>query len=134
MISLVKFADLIQAADWKTEKHVPVIECLEKVKADEMLKVKVKVGKDIAHPNTTEHHISWISLFFHPEGEKFPLHIGLYEFNSHGASPQGPNTSSVYTHHAVATWFKTSRPGTILALSACNIHGIWQSSKEIKLE
>jgi len=129
-----KLAEVIQEADWKTEKHVPAIECPDAAKANEMIEVNVTIGKEIAHPNTTEHHISWISLFFFPEGEKFPYQIGHYEFNAHGASLQGPNTSSVYTHHATTTWFKTGKPGTILALSLCNIHGLWQSTKEIKLQ
>ena len=59
-----KIGLLIQEADWKVEKHVPVIECPDSVKADEMFQVKVGLGKEIAHPNTTEHHIRWISLFF----------------------------------------------------------------------
>ena len=128
-----KSSVLIQKADWKFEKHVPVIECKDIVKADEMFEVKVGIGKEIAHPNTTEHHIRWISLFFHPKDEKFPYHIGYYEFNSHGASAKGPNTSSVYTHHEVTTSLKTSKDGTLLALALCNIHGLWQSGKEIKL-
>lgn len=134
MKSVKKISDLVQEADWTKEKHVPVIECPEVVKADEMFEVKVTVGREVAHPNTTEHHISWISLFFHPDGEKFPYQIGHYEFSAHGASVQGPNTSSVYTHHAAITWIKTGKSGTILALSLCNIHGLWQSSKEIKLK
>jgi superoxide reductase len=113
---------------------VPVIECADAVKADEIFEVKVTIGKEIAHPNTTEHHIGWISLFFYPEGEKFPYQIGRYEFNAHGASVQGPNTSSIYTHHAATTWMKTSKPGTLIAVSYCNIHGLWQSSKEVKLK
>lgn len=129
-----KFGEIVQEADWEKEKHVPVIECADVVKADEMFEVRVGAGKEIAHPNTTEHHISWISLYFYPEGEKFPYQIGHYEFNAHGASVQGPNTSSVYTHHQVITWLKTNKPGTVLALSLCNIHGLWQSSKEIKLK
>jgi superoxide reductase len=129
-----KLGELIQEADWKTEKHVPVIECPDTVKANEMFEVKVTIGKEIAHPNTTEHHISWISIFFHPEGEKFPVQIGRYEFSAHGASPQGPNTSSIYTHHSVAAWLKTGKSGIIFAVSMCNIHGLWQSSKEIKLQ
>lgn len=129
-----KFGEVIQEADWKIEKHVPVIECADTVKADEMFEVKVGLGKEIAHPNTTEHHISWISLFFHPEGEKYPYQIGHYEFTAHGASITGPNTSSIYTHYVVTTSFKTNKPGTILALALCNIHGLWQSAKELKLK
>ncbi len=130
---MVKIGDLVQEADWKIEKHVPVIECPDVVDADQIFEVKVGLGKEIAHPNTTEHHIRWISIFFHPEGEKFPHHIGHYEFNAHGSSVKGPNTSSIYTHHAVTTWLKTGKAGTILALALCNIHGLWQSSKNIKL-
>ncbi len=129
-----KIGELVQEADWKAEKHVPIIECASIVKTNDLFEIKIAIGKEIAHPNTTEHHISWISLFFHPEGEKFPYQIGRYEFNAHGASVQGPNTSSVYTHHAVAGWMKTSKPGIIIAVSMCNIHGLWQSAKEVKLE
>jgi len=129
-----KIGELIQEADWKKEKHVPVIDCPDTVEADKMFEVKVGIGKEIAHPNTTEHHISWISLFFHPDGEKFPYHVGRYEFSAHGASARGPNTSTIYTHHAVTTWFKTSKQGTILAVALCNIHGLWQSSKGIRIE
>ena len=129
-----KIGDLVQEANWKAEKHVPVIECADAVKADEFFEVKISIGKEIAHPNTTEHHISWISLFFHPDGEKFPCQIGRYEFSAHGASAQGPNTSSVFTHHAAQAWMKTGKAGTLIAVSMCNIHGLWQSSKEIKLK
>ena len=125
---------LLQEADWKVEKHVPVIECPDAVNADEMFKVTVGLGKEVAHPNTTEHHIRWISLFFRPAGETFPYHIGRYEFNAHGESAKGPNTSSIYTHHEVTTAFKTSKAGTILALALCNIHGLWQSAKEITVK
>jgi len=129
-----KIGNLIQEADWKKEKHVPVIDCLDEVSKDEIFDVKVGLGKEIAHPNTTEHHIRWIDLYFHPLGEKFPYPIGHYECNAHGESVDGPNMSTVYTHHAVTTSFKTSKPGIILALALCNIHGLWQSSKQIKVE
>ncbi len=129
-----RISNLVQEADWKKEKHVPVIDCLSDVPKDEMFDVKIGLGEEIAHPNTTEHHIRWIDVYFHPEDEKFPYHIGRYEFTAHGASTEGPDTSSVYTHHAVTTSFKTSKPGTILALAFCNIHGLWQSSKQITIK
>lgn len=129
-----KIGELIQEADWKMEKHVPVIECSETLKANDLFEVKVTIGKEVTHPNTTEHHISWIALFFLADGEKFPNQIASYEFGAHGASAQGPNTSTVYSHHAVTGWMKTGRAGTLIAVSMCNIHGLWQSSKEIKIE
>ncbi len=127
-------AELYQSADWKTEKHVPVIEAPDAVKKGELFKVTVSIGREIAHPNTTEHHIRWIDVYFHAEGEKFAFQIGRGSFASHGESVQGPNTSTVYTHHEVTLSFKTDKPGVIIASSHCNIHGLWQSSKELKVQ
>jgi superoxide reductase len=125
--------ETIQHADWKKEKHVPVIECPEQVKADEIFEVKASVGKEIGHPNTTEHHIRWIALYFHPEGDKFTYEVGRYEFNAHGESVQGANQGPVYTHHAVGAAMKVNKPGTLYALAYCNIHGLWESKQEIRL-
>jgi superoxide reductase len=125
--------DLCQSADWKTEKHVPVIEAPESAKKGEFFRITVSVGKEIPHPNKTEHHISWIAVYFKPEGEKFPYQIGKAEFVSHGASVNGPDTSSVYTHPEAVLSFKTDKPGTIFASSYCNIHGLWQNSRDIKI-
>jgi superoxide reductase len=127
------FGELYQTADWKTEKHVPVIECPEKVKADELFSVKATIGKEVAHPNTTEHHIRWISIYFLPEGGKFPYEVGHFEFNAHGESTEGPNKGPVYTNHEATASLKISKPGTIYATSLCNIHGLWKSEKEVQL-
>jgi superoxide reductase len=126
--------DLVQSADWKREKHIPVIEAPGKVKKGEIFPVKVTIGKEIAHPNKTEHHIRWIDVYFHPQGEKFAHQIGKAEFCAHGASTQGPDTSTIYTHHEVILSFKTDKPGILYALSLCNIHGLWQNSQAVEVE
>jgi superoxide reductase len=123
----------VQTADWKKEKHVPVIDAPDSVKSDEFFAVKVALGREVAHPNTTEHHIAWIALFFQPEGDKFTHEIGRFTFSAHGASTEGPNTGPVYTHHEAACSMKTAKPGTLQALAYCNIHGLWQSTKEVKI-
>jgi superoxide reductase len=128
-----QLAELFQTADWKTEKHVPVIECPDNVKAGDLFPVKVTLGKEIAHPNTTAHHIRWISVYFQPDGEKFTYQIGHFEFAAHGESAEGPDKGSIYTQHEVGLSMKTGKPGVIYASALCNIHGLWQSSKEIKI-
>ncbi len=124
----------IQSADGKSEKHVPAIDCPDKVKAGEWVDVTVQIGKEIPHPNTTEHHIRWIRMFFAPEGDKFVYDLGLFEFNSHGESVKGPNEGPVHTHSMVKFRFKTTKPGTLNAVSCCNIHGLWEYSKQIAVE
>ncbi|MEJ2183028.1 MAG: class II SORL domain-containing protein [Nitrospirota bacterium] len=132
-VTVAKFGELFQTADWKTEKHVPVIECPDKVKAGEMFTVTATIGKEVAHPNKTEHHIRWIELYFHPEGEKFPLQVANCQFTAHGEGLEGPDTGAVHAHHAVTVQMKTAKPGTLYATSYCNIHGLWKYSKEVKL-
>ena len=129
---MADFKDLIQTADWKKEKHAPLIEVSGKTGKGEAVSLTVSVGKEIPHPNTTAHHISWIEVYFLPEGEKFPYELGRVSFVSHGAGAQGPDTSTVYTDPAATLKFKAEKPGTILASSYCNIHGLWQASREIK--
>ncbi|MEI8176152.1 MAG: class II SORL domain-containing protein [Candidatus Omnitrophota bacterium] len=126
--------ELIQSADWKTEKHVPAIDAPEKAKKGIATKIVISVGKEIAHPNTTEHHIRWIEVYFLAAGEKFAIQLGKFDFTSHGEAAQGPNTSTIFTLPEVVVAFKTDKAGTILASSYCNIHGLWQSSKAIGVE
>jgi superoxide reductase len=123
----------IQSADWKKEKHVPVIECPDEVEAGELFEVKASLGKEIAHPNTTEHHIRWITIYFHPEDGNFTYDVGHFEFNAHGESVKGANEGPVYTHHGVTAEMKIDKSGTLYAMSYCNIHGLWESSKEISV-
>ena len=130
---MAELKDLLQDADWKKEKHVPVIDCPDSVKKGDVLKINVIVGKEIAHPNTTEHHIRWIGAFFLPDGEKFPYQVGKFEFDTHGESAAGPNMSTVYTNPQATAAFKTDKPGMLTAISYCNIHGLWQSSKRIEI-
>jgi superoxide reductase len=129
-----KIGALYQSADWKTEKHVPVIECPDEVKAGEIFEVKAALGKEVSHPNTTAHHIRWIQLFFKPEGDKFSYQVGAYEFTAHGESVDGPDKGPVYTNHAVTASLKVSKPGVLHAASLCNIHGLWESSKAIRVK
>lgn len=123
----------IGKADWKTEKHVPVIESPDKVKADEMFEVKVSVGKQIPHPNTTAHHIGSVALYFHPKDAKFSYLVGRYEASAHGQGAEGADTGPVWTHPQVVVAMKVKKPGVLHAVSYCNIHGLWESEKAIEL-
>ena len=117
----MKLTETVQTADFKSEKHVPVIHV---EKAEGLLKIKALVGEEIEHPNTLEHHIAWIKVFFKPEGEKFPIEVGSYEFSAHGEG-------EVFTVPCVEAAVKTDKGGEVYALSYCNIHGLWENSAEI---
>ncbi|MDD4869044.1 MAG: class II SORL domain-containing protein [Kiritimatiellae bacterium] len=130
---MTQLSESIQNADWKTEKHVPVIECPDSVNANQFFEVAVTVGKTVSHPNTTEHHIRWIKLLFIAEGEKTVYEMGNIDFAAHGESAKGANQGPAYANPAAKIFIKISKSGTLQALSFCNIHGLWESSKVIKV-
>jgi len=117
----------VQTGDWKGEKHVPVIQCPEKVTANEAFELKVLVGEAIAHPNTLEHHIAWIKVYFLAEGKKFPVELATFNFSAHGEG-------EIFTEPVGVTNVKLPTSGTILATSYCNIHGLWENSLDIIVE
>jgi superoxide reductase len=123
--------ELYKADDWTVEKHVPVIDCPDVFTAGEPTTITVTVGKEIAHPNTTVHHIRWLRLFFVPEGSAFAYEVASFELAAHGESVKGPDTSTLYTEPRVTVDFATGEPGTLYATAFCNIHGLWESSKTI---
>jgi superoxide reductase len=125
------FAELFQSGDWKAEKHVPVIECPEQVKAGEVFGVTLTVGKEIPHPNTTEHHIRWIVLYFQGQDDKFPYEVGRAEFTAHGEAVAGANQGPAYSHPQATVWLKLGKSGVLYAASSCNIHGLWENSRPI---
>ncbi len=131
---MAEIKDLFQTADWNKEKHVPVIDSPAAVARGASFKVSVSVGKAIPHPNTTEHHIRWITVFFLPDGGKFPYQVGRAEFAAHGESAEGPNTSGVYTGPDTDFILKLDKAGVLMASSYCNIHGLWQSSKKVEVQ
>ena len=124
--------ELFQSGDWAKEKHVPIIDIL-KVDKEEGVVFTVSVGKEISHPNTTAHHIAWIDIYFKPDGSKFPYQLGKCEFFSHGASVGGADTSGIYNKVEATLSFKTEQSGIIYASSYCNIHGLWESMKEVEI-
>ena len=103
---------------------MPVIEGPDKISKGQVCKIEISVGKQIAHPNTTEHHIRFIEVYFLATGEKFPYQLARFEFNAHGESTQGPNTSMIFSEPKVAAVFKTEKSGVIMATAYCNIHGL----------
>jgi superoxide reductase len=130
---MVDLRDHFQSADWKSEKHMPVIDAPSTVKKGEVFDLQVEVGREVSHPNKTEHHIRWIAVYFHPEGEKSLHEIGRAEFAAHGGSTQGPAARSVCTNPSVELSFRTDKPGMIFASSFCNIHGLWMTSKKVSV-
>ena len=93
----------------------------------------MSVGKDIAHPNTVEHHIEWIKLYFVAEGTQLPYEVGELSFNVHGDGATA-NEGPVHAVSVGTLAVSLKKSGKLIAVSYCNIHGLWESEKAIVVE
>jgi len=128
-----EFSSTIQNADWKVDKHAPGSEAPDAVKAGEFFTVTAGLGKAIAHPNTAQHYIAWISRYFLPDGAKLPIQLAHAEFKAHGESTTdvpGP----ALTNPSMIANVKLAKSGTLQAVAYCNIYGVWQSAKAIAVQ
>lgn len=117
-----KLTATVSSGDWKNEKHVPVLH-IEKLEGE--INIHATIGEEIEHPNTLEHHIAWIKVFFKPEGGNFPIEVGSYQFSAHGEE-------EIFSKPEIFTTIKTDKCGMVYAMSYCNIHGLWENSEEVK--
>ena len=115
-----KFGELIYSPEQasgeaisKVETHTPKIEAPEKVKAGEEFEVKISVGP---HPNTVQHSIRYIKVYFYEEGRPFnPIHLATIFLEPEYAEPK------------ITLKLKLKKSGTIYAIEYCNLHGLWSS-------
>jgi superoxide reductase len=112
----------IKSADWKAEKHAPVVSAPSVIAPGVPFDVEVSVGKGIPHPNTVEHHIAWIALYFVADGSQLPIELGRADFTAHSAVSTAP-----IARFTVAL----DKPGTLHAVAYCNLHGLWEGASAV---
>ncbi|ACR80816.1 class II SORL domain-containing protein [Kosmotoga olearia] len=118
----MKIGEFVKTADWKNEKHAPLIEAPEQVETAKAFTVELSVGKEIPHPNTVEHHIKWMDLYVKYDDSQFLVHLGHIELTPVLSEPKATLT------------IKLEKSGTLIATSYCNLHGLWESSKKIEVK
>lgn len=123
-------SSLIKSADWKAEKHVPVIDAPATAKAGDVIDIEVDVGKEIPHPNTAQHHIAWIALHFVPDGATMSIELGRADLSAHGDS-MSVTPGPAFTEPSARFRVRLAVSGTLHATAYCNLHGLWTSAAEI---
>lgn len=67
----MSISNSIKTADFKAEKRIPVIKVVSR--DGDTAVIEVSVGAEIAHPNTTEHFIVYIDLYYKGEANLFSI-------------------------------------------------------------
>lgn len=58
--------------------------------AGQPIKVEIYVSKEISHPNTVDHHIAKVLLFYVVDGSQLPIELGRAELGIHGGVEIAP--------------------------------------------
>ena len=133
MGSISKLGPLFQIEEGRRERHIPVIDCPDTVAAGRPFVINVTIGREVDHPNTTDHHIKWVQVFFRPENDKFSYEIAHCDFAAHGDCAAGIGKGPVVTDHRVSVVVSVNGRGRIYALSLCSIHGLWENGKDLQV-
>lgn len=104
----------------KVESHTPKIEAPDVVKANEPFELTVSVGP---HPNTVQHSIRRIEVYFYEEGRAFnPILLASIDL------------TPVYSDPKISLTLRIGKSGIVYAVGYCNLHGLWEARKKIKVE
>lgn len=98
------------------QQHKPVIRTPEKIERGEVFELLVEVGNPSLHPNAAGHFIEWIEAY---AGNTFLFRVNL---------------SSALSQPRVSIPVRLGGSGTLRVWHKCNLHGIWEGTKEIAVE
>ncbi len=124
---MVRFSELIYSQEEapsqvisKAETHTPKIEAPDTVKKGEPFTVKITVGP---HEMKSHHSIRYVEIWFYEEGRAFnPVRIAKIEWE-----PE-------YAVAEASVKVVLNKSGTLYAISYCNLHGLWEARKEVRVE
>ena len=99
------------------KKHTPVIDCPEILKKGSCNEVTVEVGKLMPHPNETGHFIQWVELY---ADDTF---LGRADLTAILTCPRVKFCINLGHAHE-----------ELRAFVRCNLHGLWQGTKKVKVQ
>lgn len=100
------------------KKHTPVITLPVSIKAGESVEVTVELGKLLAHPNEPGHFFEWIDLYLN--------YVFLTRLSLTAAMTAPTLKAQVLFPHGM-------EKVTVRAFARCNLHGVWEAIKEVKV-
>jgi superoxide reductase len=99
------------------KKHMPVITAPDEVRAGEPFEVTVEVGELLPHPNEQDHFIGFIDLYV---GHRYVARLSL-------------TAGMVSPVLKARLRLARDAAGPLRAFSACNLHGTWESTRDVRV-
>lgn len=104
----------------KVETHTPKIEVPSIIEKDKPFTISIFVGP---HPNTLEHSIRYIEVYFYEEGRKFnPISLARVHL------------TPTYVEPDIKLTLKLKKSGILYVVEYCNLHGLWEAREHIKVK
>lgn len=100
------------------KKHTPVISAPAQFKAGETTEVTVEIGKLLAHPNEPGHFIEWVDLYAN--------YVFLARLSLTAVTTAPVLKAQVVIPHGLPQ-------ATLRAFARCNLHGVWEATKDISI-
>lgn len=97
------------------KKHWPRIECPDTVEAGKPFDVTVNIGAGIDHPSELAHFIEWVEL------------------SRGNCSTTRAYLQPKYSYPRVTFRMAIDKDTTLIARESCNLHGIWENKKDVKI-
>ena len=116
----------LRTKERKVQSHTPVIECPERVEADKIFQIKISLGNGTGHPDTEEHHVRRISLYYSDRDGKVVRQIAGIDFNTRNSSEDAP-----CSNYETLVTAQVASSGILHAIAYCNVHGLAEAIKEI---
>jgi superoxide reductase len=110
-----------------------VIEGPSLVRANEPFEVRVTVVRGTPYADDAGHHIEWVSLYFEPEGEKYPTLVGNVEFDNRNVRSPLPGREPLCDRRTTVFSMRTRKRGILRAVSFCSGRGLFESSRDVGL-
>lgn len=98
------------------KKHWPRIECPDMVESGKPFDVTINIGVGIDHPSELAHFIEWIEL---SRGQCSTSKAYLQPKNS-------------YPH--ITFRIAIDQDTMLIARESCNLHGIWENKKQVRIK
>lgn len=97
------------------KKHAVIIDAPDSVGEGEEFEVTLRVGEYKEHPNEIGHFIEWMELY---SGDTFLARLNL--------TPE-------HSHYVMKATVKLDHSHPLRGRAKCNLHGLWESEKEMEV-